>query len=32
VVHSGDGLLDFIANYRHPPRKWTAIPHDPPPP
>jgi uncharacterized protein (TIGR00730 family) len=32
VVHSGDGLLDFVANYRHPPRKWTAIPHDPPPP
>jgi uncharacterized protein (TIGR00730 family) len=30
VVHSADGLLDFVDNYRHPPRKWTAAPHDPP--
>ena len=31
VVHSADGLLDFVANYRHPARKWGATtPHDPP--
>ena len=28
VVHSADDLLTFVANYEHPPRKWTA----PPPP
>ena len=26
VVHSADGLLDFVQNYQHPPRKWTAPP------
>jgi uncharacterized protein (TIGR00730 family) len=32
VVQSADGLLTFVENYRHPPRKWTATPHDPPRP
>ena len=32
VVHSADGLLTFVQTYRHPPRKWTAGPHEPPPP
>ncbi|MGZ4506730.1 MAG: LOG family protein [Blastococcus sp.] len=32
VVHSADGLLEFVKDYRHPARKWTAAPHDPPPP
>ena len=32
VVHSAGDLLGFVENYRHPPRKWTAAPHDPPRP
>jgi hypothetical protein len=32
VVDSAEGLLTFVENYEHPPRKWTAVPHDPPPP
>ena len=32
VVHSADALLTFLDGYRHPARKWTAAPHDPPPP
>ena len=32
VVRSADGLLEFVEGYRHPPRKWTATPHDPPRP
>ena len=32
VVHSADALLTFLDGYRHPARKWTTAPHDPPPP
>ncbi len=32
VVQSADDLLRFVETYRHPPRKWTAAPHDPPRP
>jgi hypothetical protein len=32
VVSTADELLAFVENYRHPARKWTAAPHDPPRP
>ena len=31
VVESAEGLLTFVDDYRHPARKWTTAPHDPPP-
>jgi hypothetical protein len=31
VVQSAAGLLTFVENYRHPARKWTAAPTEPPP-
>jgi uncharacterized protein (TIGR00730 family) len=31
VVESAEDLLTFVDGYRHPARKWTTAPHDPPP-